>query len=131
MHLPNQISADEEKALGLSWDVQNDLLSVKVDVTKPSKKARKKDIFLVKLGPNDIVEVTPILSLRVALSIHAKAYDPLGLILPCKMIGNLLLRLTIQVLKKDVQGPVPWDIEISGDLQHRWTSYFTMLVSFI
>ena len=51
MHLPNQISADEEKALGLSWDVQNDLLSVKVDVTKPSKKARKKDIFLVKLGP--------------------------------------------------------------------------------
>ena len=129
VHLPNQISADEEKALGVSWDVLKDLLSIKVDITKPSKKARKKDNFVVKFGPNNIVEVKPILSLRAALSIHAKAYDPLGLILPCKMIGNLLLRLTIQVLKKDIQGPVPWDIEITGDLQCRWTTYFEMLAS--
>ena len=129
VQLPNQIAPDEEKALGISWDVEKDLLSVKVDVTKPSKKARRKDMFVVDIGPNNVVQVRPILSLRSALSIHAKAYDPLGWILPCKMIGNLLLRLTIQVLKKDVQGPIPWDLEITGDLKQRWTRYFSMLIA--
>ena len=129
VHLPNQIGADEEKALGINWDVERDLLSIKVDITKPSKKIRKQSDFAVEVGPNNTVQVRPILSLRVALSIHARAYDPLGWILPCKMVGNLLLRLTIQVLKKDVQGPIPWDLEITGDLYQRWIQYFGMLIT--
>ena len=45
------------------------------------------------------------------------------------MISNLLLRLTIQVLKKNVQHPIPWDLEITGDLNQRWTRYFSMLIA--
>ena len=129
VHLPNQISAEEEKALGVDWDVGKDTLAVKVDVSRPAKKLNKKNQFSVQVSPYREVHVFPHLTLRIALSIHAKAYDPLGLILPCKMVGSLLLRLTIQVLRKEAQGPVPWDEIIDGDLERRWSEYFTMLVS--
>ena len=55
-------------------------------------------------------KVSPHLTLRIALSIHARVYDLLGMVLPFKMIGSLLLRLTMQVLKKETHGPVPWTV---------------------
>ena len=102
---------------------------VKVDVTKPPKKSKRKNRFSVIISPVGGIEIKPKLTLRTALSIHAKPYDPLGLILPCKMVGNLLLRLSICVMKKEVQGPVPWDDCIVGDLEQRWIKYFEMLVA--
>ena len=129
VHLPNQIAADEEKALGVDWDVENDELSIKVDVAKPPKKLKKKNEYSVQVSPGNTVQVSPHLTLRIALSVHAKAYDPLGFVLPCKMIGSLLLRLSIQVLKKEAQGPVPWDQVVDGDLLRRWSDYFSMLVT--
>ena len=129
VHLPNQIAADEETALGVDWDVPRDTLSVKVDVTKPAKKMKKKNKYSVNVSPANVVQISPHLTLRIALSIHAKAYDPLGLVLPCKMIGNLLLRLTIQVQRKEAHGPVLWDQVVDGDLARRWQDYFSMLVS--
>ena len=41
------------------------------------------------------------LTVRICLSIHSKAFDPLGLVLPTRMIGNLLFRETLQFLKQD------------------------------
>ena len=58
-----------------------------------------------------------------------KPYDPLGFILPTRMIGSLLLRKTIQMLKKGVKGPVPWDDVIEGDISQKWFDYFSMLAA--
>ena len=35
------------------------------------------------------------LTVRICLSIHSKAFDPLGLVLPTRMVGNLLFRETL------------------------------------
>ena len=77
----------------------------------------------------DTVEVKPVLTLVAALSIHAKCYDPLGLVFPCKMVGNLLLRRSIQILKREIKGPIPWETEIVGSLADDWRSYFSQLVA--
>ena len=45
------------------------------------------------------------------------------------MIGNLLLRKSIQVLKKELKGPIPWDTEIVGSLADEWLLYFSQLVT--
>ena len=66
---------------------------------------------------------------RIALALHMKPYDPLGLILPVKMVGNLLLRETFQALKKELKGPVPRDEQMTGELLNRWLEYFSMLVA--
>ena len=129
VHLPDQILVEEERALGVNWDVLNDTLSIKVNIQKPSKKIKRKHKYLVEISPTDVITVSPHLTLRIALSIHAKAYDPLGLSLPCKMIGSLLLRLSIQVMRKESQGPIPWDVELITDLVNRWSRYFSMLVA--
>ena len=127
--LPNQIAEDEERALGVNWDPKSDSLSIKVDVSKPPKREKKRNKFTVAVTSLDTVEVRPVLTLLAALSIHAKCYDPLGFVFPCKMIGNLLLRRSIQVLKNEVKGPIPWDTEIIGSLADDWLSYFSQLVA--
>ena len=72
VNLPNQIAVDEERALGVHWDVEKDIIMVKVDVTKPPKKSNRKNRFSVILSPVGGVEIKPKLTLRTALSIHAK-----------------------------------------------------------
>ena len=129
VYLPNQISEDEERALGVNWDPREDTLSIKVDVSRPPKRAKNRSKFTVVVCPLDTVEVKPVLTLVAALSIHAKCYDPLGLVFPCKMVGNLLLRRSIQILKREIKGPIPWETEIVGSLADDWRSYFSQLVA--
>ena len=45
------------------------------------------------------------------------------------MVGNLLLRVTIPSLKKELKGPVPWDECIEDELLQKWLDYFRMLVA--
>ena len=67
--------------------------------------------------------------LRICLSLHAKPYDPLSLILPVKMVGSLLFRNTLQELKRLHVGKIPWDEEIvSEELKKSWFDYFEMLL---
>ena len=135
---------EEEKALGLMWNSTNDILYVKVNIAKKPKKVTRKKIYEVSVDftmqplPVDarcsrstypLITVKPHLNIRTALSIHMKPYDPLGLVLPTRMIGMLLLRETMQKLKKQIKGPVPWDEEIKGELLKRWLEYFAMLVA--
>ena len=98
--LENAIGADEEKALGIYWNVKDDEFYVKANLGKPSKKHKKNDIKVEVIDESFTVQIKPHLTLRVCLSLHAKAHDPLGLVLPTRMIGNLLFRGTLQVLKK-------------------------------
>ena len=73
-------------------------------------------------------EIAPQLTLRACLSLHSKPFDPLGLVLPARVIGNLLLRCTLQLIKKDTKGKIPWDERITGDLKDKWHEYFSMLI---
>ena len=41
VQLPNQIGADEERCLGVSWDVKEDDLFIKSNLEKPRKKSKK------------------------------------------------------------------------------------------
>ena len=106
--LENAIGIDEEKALGIYWNVKDDKFYVKANLDKPSKKPKKNDITVEVDGIEYLINITikPHLTLRICLSLHAKAYDPLGLVLPVRMIGNLLFRKTLQALKKERQGKI-------------------------
>ena len=135
VQLPNAIAQDEEKALGVLWNIKNDLLYVKPNFEKPGKKQKKSDIIVTVSF--DRIQVKPHLTLRICLSLHAKAYDPLGFVLPTRMIGSLLFRETLQVMKKERKGKIPWDgvidnelksMKVDEDLKTRWIGYFEMLL---
>ena len=53
----------------------------------------------------------------------------MGLVLPTRFIGMLLLRETMQNLKKQIKEPVPWDEIIEGELLEKWLEYFSMLIA--
>ena len=118
---------EDEKALGVMWKVKEDLFYVKVNI---SGKKRNVNISLNEI----LAEPNLKLTLRDALSLHAKAFDPLGVILPTKTIGMLLFRETIQNLSLKIKqceekssSKLPWDKEIDGSLKERWLEYFSML----
>ena len=47
VQLPNQIGADEERCLGVSWDVKNDALFIKSNLDKPGKKTKQSDFEVI------------------------------------------------------------------------------------
>ena len=57
-----------------------------------------------------------------------RIFDPLGLVMPTKMIGNLLFRISLQVIKKEGRGRIPWDEGLPESLLGEWLTYFGMLV---
>ena len=119
---------EDERALGVFWDVKNDKFYIKVSV---GSKKRKISLSLFSYQENPQLKLT----LRDCLSLHSKAFDPLGMILPVKMIGNLLFRQTIQFLSHQAKtddkptSKLPWDKEVSGVIKDRWLEYFSMLDS--
>ena len=111
----------EEKALGVYWDVRKDLLYVKADLSKSSKKVRRGvPTITVSVDPLSTIDIAPHLTLRACLSLHSKPFDPLGLVLPTRVIGNLLFRCTLQLIKKDTKGKIPWDERITGNIKDKW-----------
>ena len=45
--------------------------------------------------------IKPKLTQRFCLRFYMKIFDPLGLVMPTKIIGNLLFRISLQVIKKE------------------------------
>ena len=129
----SNVQQGDEKALGMYWDVKSDKLFVKIQVQGKKKK--------ISITFDDIVSNPDLkLNLRQCLSVHSRAFDPNGLILPVKMIGNLLFRFTLQSLSekrkneacsmsKSTTNRLPWDLEITGELKEKWLEYFKMLFS--
>ena len=79
-------------------------------------------------------QVVPKLRLRDCLSIHSKPFDPLGFVLPVRMVGNLLFRKSLQVMNtresretNKIKGPIPWDLEVPSEFLGEWLEYFTDL----
>ena len=125
---PNVSDIQDERALGLYWDVGQDLLYVKADLNKSSKNVRRGALAVqVTIDGFSNVTVAPHLTLRACLSLHSKPYDPLGLVLPTRMIGNILFRSTLQIMKKNKKGKIPWDEVVPDELQNSWCDYFSML----
>ena len=123
--LPNAIDPEEEKALGVFWDVRDDLFYVKPGIT--DKERSLIDGRSVHNSEGLVRDVRPVLTLRISLSFHAKTYDPLGLVLPTRMIGNILFRKSLQILKKEQKGKIPWDEELPENLVTEWLLYLEML----
>ena len=116
----------EEKALGIYWNVKEDTIFIKAGINSKNKDS---------LGITSFVDNPKLkLTLRICLSFHSRPYDPLGLILPVKMNGNLLFRRTLQQLSlknkemnKKPANRQPWDAEIVGETKQKWLDYFLML----
>ena len=100
--LPNAIDPEEEKALGVFWNVKDDQFYVKPGITDSEKSLI--GCHTIDRSKNLPPEVKPVLTLRIGLSFHAKTYDPLGLVLPTRMIGNLLFRKSLQIIKMEQKG---------------------------
>ena len=127
--LPDAASSEEEKALGTYWAVRDDTFYVKADLIKPAKKVRRGvNETVIAVNEDMSVSITPHLTLRFCLSMHARPFDPLGLVLPVKMRGNILFRISLQSLKKEKRGKIPWDESLPCQLKDLWVKYFEMLL---
>ena len=117
-----------EKNLGVLWLVTKDCLQIKPKLCFSSSKRDKQRISVLPfLG--DIEKLIPLkLRLRDCLSVHAGCFDPLGMVLPVKMYGNLLFRISLQLMKTSSSSQsIPWDMVVSRPLLDKWLSYFSML----
>ena len=103
---------EEEKVLDLFWDVKNDEIYIKF---------ARKDVDLQFLSN---IKIKLKFTLRIALSFHAKTHDPIGLVLPTCMICALLFRVSLQLIKKEVRGKIPWDEVLPEDLVDKWVEHF-------
>ena len=117
--IPGQVSAGEkvvslqgydevEKALGLYWCLLKDEFFVKLELSDDDKQLldQLRGVEQEEQLPR---EVKPRLTLRICLRFHMKIFDPLGLVMPTKMLGNLLFRISLQLVKKEGKGRIPWD----------------------
>ena len=127
--------SDLEKALGMYWETSSDQLLVKLEVSSKesllmdSCKLDGKVFTKSQVPETDLpVSLRLKLTLRICLSLHSRVFDPLGLVLPTRIIGMLLFRDSVQILKKGLKGRIPWDEHLEGDLVQQWGEYFSFLV---
>ncbi|KAL3991581.1 G protein-coupled receptor kinase [Sarotherodon galilaeus] len=114
--LPNQLTEDDNKALGLGYTINDDKLHVMVAVNF-SKKRRK-----MRLGQDllreEVRERTPDpLTRRELLSQVSGLYDPLGLVTPVKQKGAILVRRAFQEAKVKYRLEDTWDAALSEGLR--------------
>ena len=128
-HIVAVASSDVEKALGMYWDVSKDEFFVRLNLSSAEKEMLPDD----GAGRNAVQHpihqtLKPKLTIRIGLSFHAKVFDPLGLVLPTRLIGMLLFRSSLQALKKELKGRIPWDEHLEGEILTQWLQYFDMLL---
>lgn len=117
MVLLNQLSEEDNKALGLGYDPGGDKLHVMVAVNF-SKKKRK-----MRLGENlskdEVRTQAPNpLTRRELLSQVSGLYDPLGLVTPVKQKGAILVRRAFQEAKVNYcPSENTWDMPLSEGLR--------------
>ena len=116
-----------EKNLGVVWQVTQDLLQIKPNVSYGNKrKGERVSLLPIISDVNKVIKIN--LRLRDCLSVHAGCFDPLGLVMPVKMVGNILFRDSLQYLKVNTSAKaIPWDEVIVQPLLDKWLDYFSML----
>lgn len=117
MFLPNQLTEDDNKALGLGYTIQDDKLHIMIAVNF-SKKRRKMRLGKDLLKGQVRSQVPNPLTRRELLSQVSGLYDPLGLVTPAKQKGAILVRRAFQEAKV-IYGPTKdtWDAALSEGLR--------------
>lgn len=93
--VPNQMKEENNKALGIGYLVEEDKLYVMASINFSRRK--KKMRMGQKLQEEEIRERTPnTLTRRELLSQVAGLYDPIGLVMPTKQKGAILVRKPFQ-----------------------------------
>ncbi|XP_054611256.1 uncharacterized protein LOC129169152 [Dunckerocampus dactyliophorus] len=117
MVLPNQLSEENNKALGLGYDPESDKLHLMVAVNF-SKKKRKMRLE-ENLSREEVRARAPDpLTRRELLSQVSGLYDPLGLATPVKQKGAILVRRAFQEAKVNYSPAVDtWDAPLSEGLR--------------
>ena len=72
-------------------------------------------------------EMKPKLTLGICLKFHMKIFDPLGLVMLTKMIGNLLFRISSQVIKQEESKSGSWYLRGSRSSSPPKTGLWSML----
>lgn len=117
MVLPNQLSEENSKALGLGYDPESDKLHLMVAVNFSKKKKK------MRLGENLSREevrthVPDPLTRRELLSQVSGLYDPLGLATPVKQKGAILVRRAFQEAKINYHPTIDtWDTPLTESLR--------------
>lgn len=115
--LPNQLTEEDNKALGLGYTVKDDKLHVVIAVNFSKKKKK------MRLGQNllkeEVRSQTPNpLTRRELLSQVSGLYDPLGLVTPAKQKGAILVRRAFQEAKVNYGlSENTWDAALSEGLR--------------
>ncbi|CAM4471325.1 unnamed protein product [Leuciscus chuanchicus] len=115
--LPNQLKEEDNKALGLGYIVDEDMLHVMVRVNFSRRKKK------MRLGQDLLLEEvraqTPDpLTIRELLSQVAGLYDTVGLTTPSKQKGAILVRRAFQEAKpKCSMVKDTWDLPLSDELR--------------
>lgn len=117
MVLPNQMRDDDNKALGLGYSMEEDMLHVMTSINF-SKRKRKMRLGL-NLSHEQVRAQTPKpLTRRELLSQVSGVYDPVGLVTPAKQKGAILVRRAFQEAKnRRVPVNETWDAALSDELR--------------
>ncbi|KAM9764604.1 uncharacterized protein ACNS7B_019486 [Menidia menidia] len=121
--LPNQMRDEDNKALGVGYQVGEDMLYMMTSINF-SKRKRK-----VRLGEhlkkeNVRLETPDPLSRRELLSQVAGLYDPIGLVTPVKQRGAILVRKAFQEAGGGKMTRETWDKPLSEGLREEAIKMF-------
>ncbi len=115
--LPNQMHDDDNKALGLGYSMEEDMLHVMTTIN--FSKRKKKMRLGQNLSHEEVRGQTPKpLTRRELLSQISGGNDPVGLVTPAKQKGAILVRQAFQEAK-NIRDPVneTWDAALSDELR--------------
>lgn len=114
--LPNQMREEDNKALGLGYDVTEDKFHLMVSINFSRRKGKMR--LGVDLKEDEIREKTPdVLTRRMLLSQVAGLYDPIGLVSPAKQKGAILVRKAFQEAGRGNLSKETWDAPLSPALR--------------
>ncbi|XP_038143265.1 uncharacterized protein LOC119784992 [Cyprinodon tularosa] len=121
--LPNQMRVEDNKALGVGYQAEEDMLYMMTSINF-SKRKRK-----VRLGEhlnkeNVRLETPDPLSRRELLSQVAGLYDPIGLVTPVKQKGAILVRKAFQEAGGGKMTRETWDKPLSEGLREEAIKIF-------
>ena len=121
--LPNQMQEEENKALGMGYDVESDELSMMTSVNFSKRKGKMRTG--INLREDEIRESTPTaLTRRMLLSQQAALYDPAGLAAPAKQKGAILVRKAFQEAGGGSMTKETWDAPLSQELREESINLF-------
>lgn len=114
--LPNQLSEEDNKALGVGYHAEGDKLFLMVSINFSKKKLKVRTE--TNLSEEEIEEGTPSpLTRRELLSQVAGLYDPVGLATPVKEKGAILVRKAFQEMGKSDIRQNTWDNPLPLELR--------------